>query len=156
MGKSQTPPHDCRSCRYLTLRRGVLDCPSFNSHSLFTKCQILISRFASFFIAVTPTTMAATTLGSKRVCKTAANAGWGRRRPAKLGLVSERARKRVNQAHSSFDSFHVPPPQLPGVELDRHSRLMDQARNPLDSFTLSAWRVEPTQRQSKQQRVRMV
>jgi hypothetical protein len=25
MDESKTPPHDCRSCRYLTLRRGVLD-----------------------------------------------------------------------------------------------------------------------------------
>ena len=44
MDTSQSPQQDRRSCRYLTLCRGV----GFVHHSIFTKCQTPISRFATF------------------------------------------------------------------------------------------------------------
>jgi hypothetical protein len=54
MDTSQTPRHDCRSCRYLTLCRGVLDLSIIQGPFSITKCQILVSRFRNFFIAVSP------------------------------------------------------------------------------------------------------
>jgi hypothetical protein len=48
MDQSKTPRHDCRSCRYLTSRRGVLDLSVIQWPFSITKCQILISRFATF------------------------------------------------------------------------------------------------------------
>jgi hypothetical protein len=40
MDKSQTPRHDCRSCRYITLCRGVLDLSIIQSPFSITKSQI--------------------------------------------------------------------------------------------------------------------
>jgi hypothetical protein len=48
MDKSETPRHDCRSCRYLTLRRGVLDLSIIQGPFSVAPCQTLISRFATF------------------------------------------------------------------------------------------------------------
>jgi hypothetical protein len=48
MDQSKTPRHDCRSCRYLTWCRWVLDLSIIQSPFSITKCQILDSRFATF------------------------------------------------------------------------------------------------------------
>jgi hypothetical protein len=48
MDKPKTPQLDCRSCRYLTLCRGVLDLSIIQWLFSITKCQTLISRFATF------------------------------------------------------------------------------------------------------------
>jgi hypothetical protein len=49
MDKSKTPRHGCRSCRYLTLCRGVLDSPiNTFSHSLSPSAKSLSH---DFFIA---------------------------------------------------------------------------------------------------------
>jgi hypothetical protein len=42
------PGRDCRSCRYLTLRRGVLDLSIIQWPFSITKCQTLVIRFATF------------------------------------------------------------------------------------------------------------
>jgi hypothetical protein len=43
MDESKTPRHDCRSCRYLSLRRGVWICPSpkpyYHDSQLFHRCM---------------------------------------------------------------------------------------------------------------------
>jgi hypothetical protein len=51
MDESKTPPTHLGSCHYLTLCRGVLDLSIIQEPFSITKCQTLISRFATFFIA---------------------------------------------------------------------------------------------------------
>jgi hypothetical protein len=46
--KSKTPPNHLVSCRYLTLCRWVLDLSIIQGPFSITKCQTLISRFATF------------------------------------------------------------------------------------------------------------
>jgi hypothetical protein len=48
MDKSKIPPSHLGSCRYLTLYRGVLDLSIIQQPFSITKCQTLISRFATF------------------------------------------------------------------------------------------------------------
>jgi hypothetical protein len=48
MDQSKTPRHDCRSCRYLSLRRGVLVLSIVQGPLSVAPCQTLISRFATF------------------------------------------------------------------------------------------------------------
>jgi hypothetical protein len=48
MDKSKTPLIHLGSCRYLTLHRGVLDLSIIQWLFSITKCQTLISRFATF------------------------------------------------------------------------------------------------------------
>jgi hypothetical protein len=52
MDKSRNPPAHLGSCRYLTLYRGVLDSSIIQGPFSVAPCQTLISRFATFFIAV--------------------------------------------------------------------------------------------------------
>jgi hypothetical protein len=48
MDESKTPPTHLRSCRYLTLYRGVLDLSIVQGPFSVAPCQTLISRFATF------------------------------------------------------------------------------------------------------------
>ena len=48
MDESKTPPTRFISCRYLTLCRGVLDLSIIQGPFSITKCQTLLSRFATF------------------------------------------------------------------------------------------------------------
>jgi hypothetical protein len=48
MDESKTPPLHLGSCRYLSLCRGVLDLSIVQKPISITKCQTLISRFATF------------------------------------------------------------------------------------------------------------
>jgi hypothetical protein len=48
MDESKTPPNNLGSCRYQTLCRGVLDLSIIQGPFSITKCQTLVSRFATF------------------------------------------------------------------------------------------------------------